>query len=72
MNHEEAGSEQERRGIALDEDEISLLTAGWQSVERLIAESALARPRTEDDGAVEVRWLCRDIETAPAFGKVPR
>lgn len=29
---------QERRGIALDEDEIAVLTAGWETVERLDAD----------------------------------
>ncbi|MFF7373217.1 methyltransferase, FxLD system [Streptomyces tricolor] len=54
-----ANTPEERRGIALDEDEIAVLAAGWETVERLDADGlavlVLRGPCHVDTGAVEKR-----------------
>ncbi|MFI0990506.1 hypothetical protein [Streptomyces exfoliatus] len=41
---------EERRGIALDEDEIALLATGWQTVERLFTPG----PTKGDPGQLSI------------------
>ncbi|GGS91628.1 MULTISPECIES: methyltransferase, FxLD system [Streptomyces] len=54
-----ANTPEERRGIALDEDEIAVLAAGWETVERLDADGlavlVLRGPCHADTRAVEKR-----------------
>ncbi|WP_223771052.1 class I SAM-dependent methyltransferase [Streptomyces huiliensis] len=52
----------ERRGIALDEDEIRLLTAGWGQVDRLEADGL---------AVLALRGPCHGDADTPAVGKRP-
>ncbi|MEU3957850.1 hypothetical protein AB0F45_37190 [Streptomyces achromogenes] len=66
MRDRAANTPEERRGIALDEDEIAVLAAGWQSVERLDADGLAFRVLRGP-----CHTVARAVEKGPTTGHAP-